>query len=64
MNLLIKGQLAVLKEGYDERNTESHNDGHDIEAHLTLDGIDIFEIDAIPQIEDQENEDGKERLQI
>ena len=64
MDLLVEVERPVLHEGNDQSDREGNDDGHDIEAHLTFQRMQVFEIYAGPQIQDQEYDDRHQRQTI
>ena len=64
VDLLIEVPFPVLRHGGDPRDGEREDDGHDVKAHLTLDGADVLKEDADAEVQHQEDQDGQERLAV
>ena len=60
LNIAEKIAFAVLKEGDNQRQPKGYDYRHDIEAHLSLYGGDVFIPYACSQIQYQEDENGQQ----
>ena len=59
MDLVFKGAGRVLDQGHSQGNGKGQDHGHDIEAHLPLDGMNVLKVDAVAQVEQQKDDDGQ-----
>ena len=64
MYLFIEAEGPVLGKGDEQGQAAGDDDRDHIEAHLSLDRMDIFKIDSAPQINDQKDQDRQERFRI
>ena len=64
VHLFIEAERPVLGKGDDQGQAKGDDDRDHIEAHLSLDRMDILKIYAAPQINNQKDQDRQERFRI
>ena len=54
----------MLQKSDDESDHEGHDDGHDVEAHLAFDRVNVLEVDSDTEVKDKEDDDRQQSDRI